>query len=119
MSSGQPRVAVVGHVEWVQFARVAHVPGAGEVAHARDVFEEPAGGGAVAAVQLAAALGHRVLALSRSPEKSRRLEQLGATGSFSPEEPKWRDAVKALLAPRQVDLAIDNIGGNGPHIVRA
>jgi ribokinase len=51
------RVAVVGHVEWVQFARVEHVPSAGEVVHARDPFEEPAGGGAVAAVQLARLAG--------------------------------------------------------------
>jgi ribokinase len=53
----RPRVAVVGHVEWVQFARVSHVPRAGEVAHALDPFEEPAGGGAVAAVQLARLAG--------------------------------------------------------------
>jgi ribokinase len=50
-------VAVVGHVEWVQFARVSHVPRAGEVVHASDPFEEPAGGGAVAAVQLARLAG--------------------------------------------------------------
>ena len=55
-SSG-PKVAVVGHVEWVQFARVPHVPRAGEVVHASDPFEEPAGGGAVAAVQLARLAG--------------------------------------------------------------
>ncbi len=53
----RPKVAVVGHVEWVQFARVPHVPSAGEVVHARDPFEEPAGGGAVAAVQLARLAG--------------------------------------------------------------
>ena len=47
------RVAVVGHVEWVRFARVEKVPRAGEIVHAREAFEEPAGGGAVAAVQLA------------------------------------------------------------------
>jgi NADPH2:quinone reductase len=69
------------------------------------------GGVGVAAVQLAAAMGHKVLALSRSPEKSRRLEQLGATAAFNPEDPKWRLAVKTMLAPRRVDLAIDNIGG--------
>jgi len=46
-------VAVVGHVEWVQFARVERVPGPGEIASATEVWEEPAGGGAVAAVQLA------------------------------------------------------------------
>ena len=46
-------MAVVGHVEWVQFARVERVPGPGEIASATEVWEEPAGGGAVAAVQLA------------------------------------------------------------------
>jgi ribokinase len=46
------RVGVVGHVEWVEFARVARVPHAGEIVHAVDFFAEPAGGGAVAAVQL-------------------------------------------------------------------
>jgi ribokinase len=51
------KLAVVGHVEWVQFARVRSVPQAGEVAHATDPFEEPAGGGAVAAVQLARLAG--------------------------------------------------------------
>jgi len=45
-------VGVVGHVEWVQFACVARVPRAGEIVHASSAFDEPAGGGAVAAVQL-------------------------------------------------------------------
>jgi ribokinase len=61
MHSSRPSVAVVGHVEWVEFARVAHVPVAGDVAHAFDSFEEPAGGGAVAAVQLARLAGGAVL----------------------------------------------------------
>ena len=52
---------MVGHVEWVQFARVSHVPCAGEIVHASDPFEEPAGGGAVAAVQLARLAGEAVL----------------------------------------------------------
>jgi ribokinase len=46
------RVGVVGHVEWVQYARVSHVPRAGEIIHASATFAEPGGGGAVAAVQL-------------------------------------------------------------------
>jgi ribokinase len=46
-------VAVVGHVEWVEFARVEHAPAPGEIVHAFETWEEPAGGGAVAAVQLA------------------------------------------------------------------
>jgi len=47
------RIAVVGHVEWVEFARVERMPSAGEIAHAYDGWEEPGGGGAVAAVELA------------------------------------------------------------------
>jgi len=46
------RVAVVGHVEWVEFARVPHVPVAGEILHASEHFAVPAGGGPVTAVQL-------------------------------------------------------------------
>jgi ribokinase len=47
------KLAVVGHVEWVEFARVEHAPAPGEIVHALETWEEPAGGGAVAAVQLA------------------------------------------------------------------
>jgi ribokinase len=46
------RTAVVGHVEWVRFAEVERVPEPGEIIHARESWLEPAGGGAVAAVQL-------------------------------------------------------------------
>jgi ribokinase len=49
---GNPRVAVVGHVEWVEFLRVPHVPVAGDIVHATDVFAQAAGGGGVASVQL-------------------------------------------------------------------
>jgi ribokinase len=51
------RVAVVGHVEWVEFAHVEAVPRPGEIVHALEVWAEPAGGGAVAAVQLARLAG--------------------------------------------------------------
>jgi ribokinase len=50
-------VAVVGHVEWVQFVRVEHMPTPGEIVTALDSWEEAAGGGAVAAVQLARIAG--------------------------------------------------------------
>jgi ribokinase len=46
------RVAVVGHVEWLEFARVERVPATGEIVHASSSWEQPAGGGAVVAVQL-------------------------------------------------------------------
>jgi len=51
------RVAVVGHVEWIEFVRVDHIPARGEIVHARDAWAEAAGGGAVAAVQLARLAG--------------------------------------------------------------
>jgi ribokinase len=46
------RAAVIGHVEWVEFARVESLPRPGEIAHASETWAEAAGGGAVAAVQL-------------------------------------------------------------------
>jgi ribokinase len=51
------RVAVVGHVEWIELALVGQVPDAGEIVHARETWQIPAGGGAVAAVQLARLAG--------------------------------------------------------------
>jgi ribokinase len=51
------RVAVVGHVEWIEFGRVDHVPAPGEIVHVSELWEEPGGGGAVAAVQLAKLAG--------------------------------------------------------------
>jgi len=55
------RVAVVGHVEWIEFVRVDHVPAPGEIIHAGETWSEAAGGGAVAAVQLARLAGTSTL----------------------------------------------------------
>ena len=44
---------MIGHVEWVEFARVASFPAPGEIVHAGVSWAEAAGGGAVAAAQLA------------------------------------------------------------------
>jgi ribokinase len=82
MTSTGVRVAVVGHVEWVRFARVEHVPVAGEVVHASDPFEEPAGGGAVAAVQLARLAGEAlfITALGDDEHGHRSVARLGELG---------------------------------------
>jgi len=40
-------------MEWIEFGRVERIPGPGEIAHATEDWQEPGGGGAVAAVQLA------------------------------------------------------------------
>jgi ribokinase len=53
----RPGVCVVGHVEWIEFLRVPHLPMAGEIVHAIDSWAEPGGGGSVAAGQLARLAG--------------------------------------------------------------
>ncbi len=82
MKPSPPKVAVVGHVEWVTFARVPHIPKEGEIVHAEDPFEEPAGGGAVAAVQLARLAGEAVLvtALGDDEHGRRSVERLRELG---------------------------------------
>jgi ribokinase len=55
------RLAVVGHVEWIEFLRVSRVPAQGEITHADRGWSEAAGGGAVAAVQLANLAGDAML----------------------------------------------------------
>jgi ribokinase len=94
----RPTVAVVGHVEWVQFARVAHVPCAGEVVHAHDPFEEPAGGGGVAAVQLARLAGAASLVTELGDDEYARrsvtrLTELGVDVRAAPAQAPSRRAV--------------------------
>ena len=69
------------------------------------------GGVGVASIHLAVALGHTVIALSRSEDKRERLERLGANHAVDPSDPQWRQTVKKLLNGGRVDLAVDNIGG--------
>lgn len=54
------RVAVIGHVEWTTIAEIGRIPVRGEVVHAAVTWEGPAGGGAVAAVQMAELAGECV-----------------------------------------------------------
>ena len=51
------KLAVVGHVEWIEFLRVESVPRPGDIVGAQETWEEPAGGGGVAAVELARLAG--------------------------------------------------------------
>lgn len=73
---------MVGHVEWVEFARVERVPAPGEIVHALETWQEPAGGGAVAAVQLANLAGSALLftALSGDELGVRSRRELEARG---------------------------------------
>jgi ribokinase len=76
------RVAVVGHVEWVEFIRVERVPRPGEIVHALETWEEPGGAGAVAAVQLANLNGEALLftALGEDELARRSLRELERRG---------------------------------------
>ena len=49
---GNIKLAVVGHVEWVTFISVDKLPQPGIISHSNHFIEEPAGGGAVAAVKM-------------------------------------------------------------------
>ena len=73
------RLAVVGHVEWCTFAQVARLPEQGEIVHASDVWEEAAGGGGVAAVQLARLNGSCELFTATGERAVARLRELGVT----------------------------------------
>ncbi len=86
------RFAVVGHVEWIEFALVSHVPVAGEIIDARFGFHEAAGSAAVAAVQLAKLAGavDFFTALGtdeRGRRSEERLRELGVTVHAA-----WHDA---------------------------
>src|SRR5271170_2213851 len=105
MQVSRPRVAVVGHVEWVQFARVPHVPRAGEVIHAHDAFEEPAGGGGVAAVQLARLAGEATLltALGNDALGDRSAERLNELGVHV-------QAARRDVGTRRASTLVDDAG---------
>jgi ribokinase len=86
------RVAVVGHMEWCEFAVVPHVPLPGEIVHAQETFEEPGGGGAVSAVQLCKLAGSAMLFTAFGDDETgrrseARLRELGLSveARFHPE----------------------------------
>ena len=99
------RVAVVGHVEWVEFLRVPHVPAPGDIVHATEVFEQVAGGGAVAAVQLRKLAGGCTFltALGADDIGRRAAGDLQARGVAV--EAVWRDAEPQRRAVTFVDSA--------------
>jgi ribokinase len=76
-----PTVAVIGHFEWVTHTR-GEVPAAGQIRHLHDVFEQPAGGGAVTAAQMArlGAICRFFTAVGHDEAGGDGLERLGAAG---------------------------------------
>jgi ribokinase len=100
------KLAVVGHVEWARFARVRRMPRSGEIVHTSTAWEEPAGGGAVTAVQLAALAGHATFftALGDDTLGHRAAEELGGRGV------EVRAAFRRRQPQRQVFVHLDDHG---------
>ncbi|MGC6483848.1 MAG: PfkB family carbohydrate kinase [Synechococcus sp.] len=86
------KLAVIGHQEWVTFLQVDALPQPGRISRALRTLEEPAGAGAVVAVQCARLTGQRIpffTALGRDAIGERsvaRLQSLGVDPLVA-----WRD----------------------------
>lgn len=66
----------------------------------------------VTAIQLAAALGHRVFATAGSDEKCRACEALGAERGINYRTEDFIEVVKAATAGKGVDVILDMVGGD-------
>ncbi len=92
---------------WVALTRCGRVePGEWVLVHGA------AGGVGLATVDLAKALGARVIAAASSAEKRAALADLYAPDSVIGAEPGFRDAVKALTGGRGADVIFDPVGGD-------
>lgn len=118
------RVAVVGHVEWVDFARVERLPLPGEIIQASEWWSEPAGGGGVSAVQLTRLAGASTLytAFGAGELGLRAREELEALGvrvhALRRGEPQRRgftfvdgdgERTITIIGEKQVPLATDRL----------
>jgi ribokinase len=122
-TDGAVKVAVVGHVEWIEFARVERVPAPGEIVHALESWEEPGGGGAVAAVQLARLAGGCLFltALGDDEHGHRAARELTALGvrveaAWRPERQRQAFVFTDAHAERTITVMGDRVGprGNDP-----
>jgi ribokinase len=97
-------LGVVGHVEWADFVRVPHLPRPGEILHVSEHWEEPAGGGAMTAIQLAKLAGTATLftALGDDELGHRSEEKLHAEGL------EVRAAFRSRHPQRRVVVHIDD-----------
>jgi NADPH:quinone reductase-like Zn-dependent oxidoreductase len=77
------------------------------------VLTQGTGGVSLFAVQLAKALGARVIATTSNPQKAARLRELGADAVVdSSTSPDWGENVRALTGGRGVDRVVE-VGGPG------
>jgi NADPH2:quinone reductase len=75
------------------------------------------GGVGLAAVQLAAAAGAQVVALSRSEFKRRRLTGEGAQFTFAPDDPQLKEKIGAATGRKGIGVVVETVGG--PSVTQA
>jgi NADPH2:quinone reductase len=105
--AGAPLVFLTAWQALTQWSEPAAPPQKGSVL----LVTGASGGVGVAALLLGKSMDLTVVAFSRSLEKGAKLKELGADFVFNPGDHDLRKAVTAALAPRKVDLAVDNVGG--------
>jgi ribokinase len=103
------RVAVVGHVEWVDFVRVDRLPAPGEIVHAREAWAEPAGGGGVAAVVLAALAGESMLVTAFGDDELGRRSAVDLAGHGV--------RVEAAIRPEPQRRAVTHVDDTGERTI--
>jgi len=103
------KVAVVGHVEWVEFIRLERVPATGEIVHAEETWTEAAGGGAVAAGQILRLAGAATFftALGDDDLGHRAFRELTAMGI----------AVEAVFRPESQRRAVTILDARGERTI--
>jgi NADPH2:quinone reductase len=105
--AGAPLVFLTAWQALTQWSEPAAPPAVGSVL----LITGASGGVGTASVILGKSMNLTVVVLSRSPEKGTRLKELGADFVFSPEGKTLRNTVLTAIAPRKVDLIIDNTAG--------
>ena len=106
-TAGAPLVFLTAWQALTQWSDPPAPPAAGSVL----LVTGASGGVGVASVLLGKSMGLVVVGLSRSAEKGEKLKQLGADFVFSPDTPNLRKAVSTAIAPRKIDLVVDNVAG--------
>lgn len=103
-AAAYPVAYLTAYVSLVRCARVE--PGEWVLVHGA------AGGVGLATVDLAKALGARVIAVASSAEKREAIERLYAPDAVIAAGPGFRDAVKALTDGKGADVIFDPVGGD-------
>jgi NADPH2:quinone reductase len=105
--AGAPLVFLTAYQALTQWSEPAAPPPVGSVL----LITGASGGVGSSAVLLGKSMGLTVVGLSRSAQKAAQLKQLGADFVFDPAEKGLRKLVLSAIAPKRVDIAVDNVGG--------